>query len=260
MKISIITPSFNSSNFIEKNILSVLNQDYQNFEHLINDNNSTDDTHKILNKYKHLKTIIEKDEGQSDALNKMLNRLSGDIVGWLNADDFYMTNIFNDIANFFKNNPKIDALYGDYNLVNKDGIQTRKIKTLKYKSSLTPYICFIPSTTFFFRSELIKNNNIYFEKKYFYMMDKDFYCKISQKTKKIVKVNKIFANFRIHDQAKTAFNSNKKSKKNFYYEGIEILSNYSFIKFKKNLFGIFYYKIIIYFFNIMSFILKKINL
>ena len=92
------------------------------------------------------------------------------------------------------------------------------------------------------------------------MMNKDFYCKISQKTKKIVKVNKIFANFRIHDQAKTAFNLNKKSKKNFYYEGIEILSNYSFIKFKKNLFGIFYYKIIIYFFNIISFILKKINL
>lgn len=260
MKISILTPSYNSGNFIEKNILSVLDQDYKNVEHIINDNFSNDQTHIIFNKYKHLKISIEKDEGQSDALNKMLIRSSGDIVGWLNADDFYMPNIFNEIIYFFKNNPGVDALYGEYNQVNKDGNKIRKVKTLKFKPSFVPFICFIPSTTFFFRSELIKNNNLNFEKKYFYMMDKDFFCKISQKTNKIVKLKKVFANFTIHEDAKTSFNLNNKSKTNFYYEGIEILNNYSFIKLKKNKIGIFYYKVITYFFSLLSFILKKINL
>ena len=79
------------------------------------------------------------------------------------------------------------------------------------------------------------------------MMDKDFYCKISQKTKEIVKVKKVFANFTIHEEGKTSFNLNNKSKKNFYFEGIEILNNYSFFKLKKNFIGVILYKVMILF-------------
>lgn len=72
LKISILTPSYNQGKYIEENILSVMNQNYPNFEHIIIDGGSTDNTDEILRKYPHLKWVSEKDEGQSDALNKGL--------------------------------------------------------------------------------------------------------------------------------------------------------------------------------------------
>ena len=89
MKISIITPSFNQGKYIEQTILSVLNQSYKNFEHIICDGGSTDGTVDVLKKYKHLIWVSEEDEGQSDALSKALSMSSGDIIGWINSDDYY---------------------------------------------------------------------------------------------------------------------------------------------------------------------------
>ena len=86
-------------NYIEDAIQSVLKQNYKNFEHIIIDGNSTDNTIEILKKYKHLKWISEKDEGQSDALNKGFKRCTGDIIGWLNSDDYYLEDTFNTAKN-----------------------------------------------------------------------------------------------------------------------------------------------------------------
>ncbi len=100
-KISIITPSFNQGNFIEETILSVMNQDYENYEHIIIDGGSSDNTIDILTKYKHLIWISEKDDGQSDAFNKGLKLASGDIIGWINSDDYYKENIFRNVSAHF---------------------------------------------------------------------------------------------------------------------------------------------------------------
>ena len=88
-KISIITPSFNQGSFIETTILSVLEQGYPNFEHIIVDGGSTDDTLAMLARYPHLTVISEPDQGQAEAVNKGLRRASGEIIGWLNSDDTY---------------------------------------------------------------------------------------------------------------------------------------------------------------------------
>lgn len=260
MKITILTPSYNSGNFIEKNILSVLEQDYKNVEHIINDNFSYDQTHSIFNKYKHLKISIEKDQGQSDALNKMITKSKGEIIGWLNADDYYSPNIFKKIIKYFIDNPNIDAVYGNYNIVDTKNNYQKNVNSLRFIQSFLPFICFIPSTTFFFRSAIINKNKLRFEKKYFYMMDKDFFCQFSKLTKNIKKLDITIANFRIHNTSKTSFNLNKISKNKFYYEGIEILSKYTNIKLKKNLFGIFIYKLITFFFSLKSFFIKRIKL
>src|SRR5579863_1433630 len=94
MKISIITPSFNQGRFIEDAIESVLLQGHQDFEHIVIDNCSTDNTVEILKRYDHIKWISEPDEGQSDALNKGFKMSSGDVIGWLNCDDFYVDGAF----------------------------------------------------------------------------------------------------------------------------------------------------------------------
>ena len=88
-KISIITVTKNSEKFLEKNILSVNNQVFKNYEHIIIDGGSTDKTLNIIHKHKNkIKYFIsEKDDGLYDAMNKGIKRCSGDIIGILNSDD-----------------------------------------------------------------------------------------------------------------------------------------------------------------------------
>ena len=68
MKISILTPSYNQGSFVEKNIQSIMSQNYPDFEHIVVDGGSSDNTVEILKKYPHLKWVSESDEGQADAL------------------------------------------------------------------------------------------------------------------------------------------------------------------------------------------------
>jgi len=105
-KISIITPSYNSGKQIERAIKSVLKQDYKNWEHIIVDGKSTDNTIEILKKYPHLKWISEKDNGQADAMNKGFSKSTGDIVVYLNADDYFYPNAFSSVIKEFNKGAK----------------------------------------------------------------------------------------------------------------------------------------------------------
>lgn len=102
MKISVITPSYNSAAFIERAIQSVAMQNYSDWEHWIIDGGSKDGTVEILKKYPHVKWVSEKDNGQSDAMNKGFERSSGDIVVYLNADDYFFEGAFSAVVNEFK--------------------------------------------------------------------------------------------------------------------------------------------------------------
>lgn len=113
MKISIITPSFNSVRTIEKTILSVLNQ-ADDLEYIIIDGGSTDGTVDVIKKYsdKLKYWVSEKDNGQSDAINKGFKIATGEIIAWLNADDYYEPDILNYIAAEFKKDDDIVMVYG----------------------------------------------------------------------------------------------------------------------------------------------------
>lgn len=110
MKISIITPSYNSKGTIETAIKSVLSQDYKNFEHIIVDGASTDGTQDILKNYPHLIWISERDRGQVHAMNKAFHMSTGDIIVNLNADDQFLNGAFSSVVPFFLD--EIDMIVG----------------------------------------------------------------------------------------------------------------------------------------------------
>ena len=112
-KISIVMPSYNKVKFIERSILSILNQDYPNTELIIIDGGSDDGTIDIIKKYDHKISywVSEKDQGQSDALNKGFKHCSGEIYGWLNSDDLYLPNAFKNAISVFERNVKKNSFW-----------------------------------------------------------------------------------------------------------------------------------------------------
>ena len=111
--ITIITVVKNSAPTIEKCIESVLDQNYGKIEYIIIDGNSNDGTEKVIQKYKNkiFKILIEKDNGIWDAMNKGIGIAQGEIIGFLNADDYYNPDALEIVNNYFNTHP-IDFLFG----------------------------------------------------------------------------------------------------------------------------------------------------
>lgn len=136
MKISIITATFNSGKTVRDTIESVLWQTYQEYEYIIKDGGSKDDTLEICRKYEpkfggRMKIISAPDKGIYDAMNNGIEEATGDVVGVLNSDDFYTSNdVLQSITDTFKDKD-IDAVYGDIHFV-KDVDLT---KCVRYYSS-----------------------------------------------------------------------------------------------------------------------------
>jgi glycosyltransferase involved in cell wall biosynthesis len=120
-KITVVTPSFNSVHTIRETILSVWNQDYKNVEHLVMDGGSTDGTLDILREYPHLIWISEKDEGHYHAMNKGIQRATGEAVAILNADDCYCEGVLAKAAAALREHPEWDGVFGDMIFVDGQG-------------------------------------------------------------------------------------------------------------------------------------------
>src|SRR6266566_4601538 len=114
-KISVITPSFNQACFLETCITSILSQEYPNLEYIIIDGGSTDGTVEIIKKYEEQITfwISEPDKGQSDAINKGFRKATGEIVAWLNSDDFYLSGALTAVAEAYRSLPHASFYFGD---------------------------------------------------------------------------------------------------------------------------------------------------
>jgi glycosyltransferase involved in cell wall biosynthesis len=120
-KISVITPTYNCGQYLERCLQSVLAQRYENIEHIVIDGGSKDNTIEVLRKHPHLRWISEPDRGEGDALNKGLRLVQGDVVCWLNADDWYLDNVFQTVGGAFSAHPDWQLVYGNTNMVGPDG-------------------------------------------------------------------------------------------------------------------------------------------
>ena len=163
MKISVITVVYNGIKTIERCITSVLEQNFDDLEYIVIDGASTDGTSEILGKYKDRIDVVvsEKDEGIYDAMNKGIALATGDIIGTLNADDFFADEkVLTAIAAAFRQET-IEILYSDLDFVKWDGRVSRKWRSGKYKKGKFNWGWMPPHPTFYCRKKLFDDFGVY---------------------------------------------------------------------------------------------------
>lgn len=163
IKISLITVCFNAENTIARCIESVINQNFKNVEYIIIDGKSTDNTAKIIKKYENNISIFvsEPDGGIYDAMNKGIKLATGQVIGMLNADDFFADDfVLSDIAAAF-DNEKTDIIYGDLDFIDSQGKIIRKWRSCVYKSNMFNKGWMPPHPTFYCRKNLFDKLGLY---------------------------------------------------------------------------------------------------
>lgn len=125
MKFSIITVAYNSEATIRGTVESIAGQSYKNYEHLVIDGASTDQTVNVVQNLStsQLRLISEPDNGLYDAMNKGIRYAAGEIIGILNSDDFYVhSNVLSEVANAFSLDPSLDVVLGDVDFVESSNV------------------------------------------------------------------------------------------------------------------------------------------
>ena len=202
--VSIVTPSFNQARYIEATIQSVLSQDYPRIEYLIVDGGSTDGTVEIIKQYEGRLAwwVSEKDQGQTDAINKGFGRAQGQILAWLNSDDTYEPGTVSAAVKYLLDHPDVGMVYGDCNFINDDGRVIGKFGSAQtdYRLLRRGYV-HIPQQTMFFRAEWWKHVGP-LDPSFYFAMDYDLWTRLAAHTE-LKYVPQTWANFRLHTTGKT---------------------------------------------------------
>lgn len=202
--ISVVTPSYNQGAFIAQAIESVLAQHYPEFEHIVIDGGSTDGTVEVLRRYPHLTWISERDSGQASALNRGLRLARGDIIAWLNSDDWYEPEIFPAVAAFFVANPAKQIVMGDCRLVDTAdralGVVVNHERGLRQLRKYWRARSIPTQPAVFFRRRLLAECG-FLDESLHYAMDYDLWLRFAAKHR-FYRLDRIAANYRFHPAAK----------------------------------------------------------
>jgi glycosyltransferase involved in cell wall biosynthesis len=216
-KITIVTPSYNQGQYIEQTICSVLDQNYPNFEYIIIDGGSTDNTVDIIKYYANKQQatsnkqlisywVSEPDHGQAHAINKGLDKVTGDVFNWLNSDDYYEKGALLHIGNYFANNPETEVLCGFTRCFFEKNGATSHTYRMGLKKSAVDTLLNIemnqPGT--FYRTNIVKKLDGINESLR-YVFDNELWMKYLCKygVKNIKLIDNLIAHFRLHSDSKS---------------------------------------------------------
>jgi len=202
-KISIVTPSFNQADFLERTILSVLNQNYPNLEYIIIDGGSTDGSVEVIKKYeKYLGYwVSEKDNGQAHAVNKGWALATGQWLGWQNSDDIYLPGAFHKVAVAAAKFPGKDLIYGNVYHVDRGDNIVREYRFTKMDITPGKYGGVIPFQATFFGREIVEKCG-FLDEALEFCMDLEYGLRLSGRVRPLL-IRDFLGVYRSHPQTKS---------------------------------------------------------
>jgi glycosyltransferase involved in cell wall biosynthesis len=205
-KLTIITPSYNQAAFLERTILSVLNQNYPNLEYIIIDGGSTDDSVAVIKKYEQYLGfwVSEKDRGQVHAINKALEKATGDYIGFQNSDDVYFPGTFERFGKAAMQT-NADILYGDLYMISTSDEVTEILKTTSYSFNCQVLEGMqIHNQSLFFKKKLVDKYGL-FDESYHFAFDYEFITRYTASAGTTVKkIDGLAGALRVHADAKSS--------------------------------------------------------
>ena len=204
--ISIVTPSYNQEQFIETAIESVVDQRYPRIEYVVQDGGSTDGTTAILEqRARQLHHWDSRpDAGQASAINAGFKQTSGEIMGYLNSDDFLLPGSLAYVARYFANHPKVDVIYSHRVIVDEDGMEVGRWLLPRHDSRTLTWADYVPQETLFWRRWVWERTGSQINEDLDFAIDWDLLLRFHRAGARFARVPRFLAAFRVHDASKTA--------------------------------------------------------
>lgn len=206
LKLSIVTPSYQHGEFLERTLISVISQGYPNLEYIVQDGGSKDSTTDILKKYNNDLKEWEStaDEGQTNALNVAFNKMQGcEIMAYLNSDDLLLPGSIEKVMAYFENHPEIDVVYGNRILINEQDLCIGEWILPGHDDGLLSYADYVPQETLFWRSSIWEKSGAQFDETFKFAMDWDLLLRFRSAGAKFAHIPNFIGAFRIHTAQKT---------------------------------------------------------
>ncbi len=203
--IALVTPSYNQAAFLEETIQSILGQDYPRLRYAITDGGSTDGSAEIIRRHQNRLDYWHSrpDAGQADAIIAGFQKIDGEIMGWLNADDLLSPDSLQIVSHYFMRHPEIDVLYGDRILINRDGDEIGRWILPAHDPADLPIVDVIPQETCFWRSSVWhKVGGV--DRSFQFALDWDLLLRFRTAGAKFQHIPEFLGCFRVHDQQKTS--------------------------------------------------------
>jgi glycosyltransferase involved in cell wall biosynthesis len=203
--VSIVTPSYNQGQFLETTIRSVLGQDYSQLEYIVVDGGSTDCSVEIIEKYAESISwwVSEPDQGQADAINKGFQKAQGEILGWINSDDYYLPGAVKEAVGLFAKFPEASFVYGNAYTADAEG---NLLNPLRFdQRDLLDFLRFkmICQPAVFFRKQIAAELD-YLDPSYDFFLDHHFWIRLYRQAPSVFQ-ERDWAVSRYHDQAKNVY-------------------------------------------------------
>ncbi len=205
-RVTIVTPSYNQGAFVERTILSVLRQDYGNIEYIFADAMSTDQTVDILSTYskKITRIIREKDDGQSDALNKAFKLASGEILAYINTDDCYANeSIVSHAVDYLLNHDDADLIYGRRNYIDQNGFLTLAHPYRAFNKEQLYQADYIGQECCFWTKEIYDRAGGFINVDYKFAMDYELWFRFLEHGAKFDSLDHLYGLFRWYEDQKS---------------------------------------------------------